>query len=87
MNRFSDAREAKEFLVSRIAEEAQQEAVPLSEVERKMLYFSETAWTLPDIMDVSDEFDRTYDQGEYEKKIADRQERGQAGSKGQSRGI
>ena len=71
MKRFSDAREAKEFLVSRIAEEAQQEAVPLSEVERKMLYFSETAWTLPDIMDVSDEFDRTYDQGEYEKKIAD----------------
>lgn len=26
---------------------------------------------MPDIMEVSDEFDRTYDQGEYEKKIAD----------------
>lgn len=71
MNRFSDAREAKEFLVSRIVQEAQQEGVPLSEVERKMLYFSETAWSLPRITDVSDEFDRTYDQGEYEKKIAD----------------
>lgn len=70
MSRFSDAREAKEFLVSQIVQEAQREAVPLSEVERKMLYFSETAWTLPGIMDVSDEFDRTYDQGEYEKKIA-----------------
>ena len=71
MDRFSDAREAKEFLVSRIVQEAQQEGVPLSEVERKMLYFSETAWSLPGIMDVSDEFDRTCDQGEYEKKIAD----------------
>ncbi len=35
-----------------------------------MLYFSETAWTLPDIMNVNDEFDRCYDQDQYEKKIA-----------------
>jgi hypothetical protein len=70
MDHFSNAREAKEFLVSRIVQEAQQEGVSLSEVERKMLYFTETAWTLPDIMEVSDEFDRTYDQGEYEQKIA-----------------
>ena len=34
-----------------------------------MLYFSETDWTLPDIMQVNDEFDRDYDQDEYEKKI------------------
>jgi hypothetical protein len=70
MNSFANAREAKEFLVSRIVEEAQRENTPLSEVERKMLYFSETDWTLPDIMDVSDEFDRTCDQDEYEKKIS-----------------
>jgi hypothetical protein len=70
MNQFSSAREAKEFLVSRIVEEAQREGVPLSEVERKMLYFTETGWTLPNILDVSDEFDRDYDQDEYEKKIA-----------------
>jgi hypothetical protein len=35
-----------------------------------MMYFSETGWTLPDIWDVSDEFDRTCDQDEYEKKVA-----------------
>jgi hypothetical protein len=70
MKLFSNAREAKEFLVSRIVEEAQRETVPLSEVERKMLYFSETGWTLPDMKAVSDEFDRTYDQNEYEKKMA-----------------
>jgi hypothetical protein len=34
-----------------------------------MLYFSETAWTLPDIVEVNDAFDREYDQAEYEKKI------------------
>jgi hypothetical protein len=65
----SSAREAKEFLVSRIVEEANREDVSLSEVERKMLYFSETDWTLPDIMEVNEQFDREYDQDDYEKKI------------------
>ncbi|HTU32389.1 MAG TPA: hypothetical protein VMF66_01150 [Candidatus Acidoferrum sp.] len=69
-NHFPSALEAKEFLVSRIVAEAQHENVPLSEIERKMLYFSETAWTLPDIMEVNDEFDREYDQNGYEKKVA-----------------
>jgi len=71
MGRFANAREAKEFLVSKIVEEAQREGAPLSEIERKMLYFTETGWTLPDMMEVSDEFDRTYDQDEYEEKIAE----------------
>ena len=69
MHRFSNAREAKESLISRIVAEAQRENVPLSEIERKMLYFSETAWTLPDIMEVNAEFDREYDQTKYENKI------------------
>ena len=69
-SRFGNAREAKEFLVSRIAEEAQREGVPLSEVERKMLYFTENYWTLPDMMEVNEAFDRDYDAAEYEKKIA-----------------
>lgn len=67
---FHSAREAKEFLVSKIVEEAIHEGSALSEVERKMLYFSEADWTLPDITAVSDEFDRAYDQDEYEAKIA-----------------
>lgn len=44
--------------------------VSLSEVERKMLYFSETASSLPDIAEVNDAFDREYDQAKYEQKIA-----------------
>ncbi len=70
MSRFSGAREAKEFLVTGIVAQAQREGVPISEVERKMLYFSETAWTLPGIMEVSNRFDRECDPQEYEKKIA-----------------
>jgi hypothetical protein len=66
---FHSAREAKEFLVTRIVEEAQHKGIGLSEVERKMLYFSETDWTLPDIDTVSSEFDRD-DQDDYEVKIS-----------------
>jgi hypothetical protein len=68
-NRFHQARQAKEFLASQIVEEAQREGAPLSEIERKMLFFSECGWTLPDMKDVSDAFDREYDQSDYEKKI------------------
>lgn len=69
MQTFATARDAKEFLVSRIITESQREGVPLSEVERKMLYFSETGWTLPDIAEVNEVFDREYDQSEYKQKI------------------
>src|SRR4051794_20659633 len=62
--------EAKEFLISKIVAEAQNQNVALSEVERKMLYFTESGWTLPDMMEVSATFDRKYDQDVYEKKIA-----------------
>lgn len=70
MTEVHDARDAKEFLISKIVIEAQRENVPLSETERKMLYFTESGWTLPDIMRVNEAFDREYDQDEYEKKIA-----------------
>jgi hypothetical protein len=69
MTAFQSARDAKEFLIARIVEEAKRENIPLSEVERKMLYFSETHWTLPDIASVSEKFDREYNQDEYEEKI------------------
>jgi hypothetical protein len=70
MKAFHSGREAKEFLISRIVAEAERENVLLSEVERKMLYFTERGWTLPDMMAVSEQFDSEYDQNEYEKKIA-----------------
>ena len=69
MPTFAATRDAKEFLASKIITEAQREGISLSETERKMLYFSETAWTLPDIADVSNAFDRDYDHARYEEKI------------------
>lgn len=70
MPAFATAQEAKEFLIGRIVEEAQREGVPLSEVERKMLFSYETGWTLPDIAAIKEAFDRDCDQAEYERKIA-----------------
>jgi len=67
---FQTERQAKEYLVDRIVAEAHREQVPLSEVERKMLYFTETGWTLPNILEVNAEFERDYDNDEYEGKIA-----------------
>jgi hypothetical protein len=68
---FRTIREAKDYLANSIGEEAQRAGTPLTEVERKMLYFTETGWTLPDIKEVSAEFDRDYDQNDYERKIGE----------------
>jgi hypothetical protein len=70
MHAFHTGREAKEFLISKIVAEAQNENAPLSEVERKMLYYTESAWTLPDMTEIAEKFDGEYDQSKYEKKIA-----------------
>jgi len=70
MKTFHTGRDAKEFLISKIVAEAQHDNVLLSDVERKMLHFTESGWTLPDIMKVSEDFDREYDQDKYEQKIA-----------------
>jgi hypothetical protein len=70
VTQFSTVKQAKDYLANRIADEAAREGVPFSEIERKMLYFSETDWTLPDMKRISAEFDRDYDQNEYEQKIA-----------------
>jgi len=60
---------AKQFLISRVIEEAGVEQVSLSEVEKKMLYFTEVHPSLPDIYEVNAGFERDYDSDEYEAKI------------------
>jgi hypothetical protein len=64
-----DSTTAKEFLISKVVHQAELEHVPLSEVERKMLYFTEVHPTLPDIYEVNAEFERRYDADEYEAKV------------------
>ena len=70
MEYFSTTREAKEFLIDRIVEQAQRDSIDLSEIECKMLYFSEVDETLPDMMEISAAFDLEYDQAAYEEKMA-----------------
>lgn len=68
--RFRSIGEAKEYLAGAIAAEAEREGTPLTEVERKMLFFTEAGRTLPDMKEVSTEFDRSYNQDAYEQRIA-----------------
>src|ERR1700690_2559827 len=69
VQKFTTPREAKEFLVSRIISEADRESIPLSEVEKQMLYFTETYWMPYDFMEVNETFERECDTAEYEAKI------------------
>jgi hypothetical protein len=60
---------AKQFLIDRILEEADLEHLHLSDVEKKMLYFTEVHPSLPDIYQIKAEFERDYDSDEYEAKV------------------
>jgi hypothetical protein len=64
-----DSVTAKQFLISRVVQQAESERAPLSEVERKMLYFTEVHPSLPDIYEVNAEFEKSYDADEYENKV------------------
>jgi hypothetical protein len=61
--------DAKEFLASRIAAEAAREGKPLSELERQMLFFSETHESLPNILEINEQFEQQYDAAEYENRV------------------
>jgi hypothetical protein len=66
---FASTQEAKEFLIDWIVAEARGLGVPVSDVERKMLYASKNGWTLPDMDEVQDAFDRYHEAVEYELKM------------------
>jgi len=66
---FESTQEAKEFLIDWIAAEARGLGVPLSDLERKMLYSSKKGWTLPDMAEVQDTFARYHEAVEYELKM------------------
>jgi hypothetical protein len=63
-------REAKNFLVQQTVEQAQQDNVPLSELEKRMMYFTEGKGALEDPALLNDEFEKQYDTANYEKKIS-----------------
>ena len=63
-------REAKDFLVQQTAEQAQLEGVPFSDLERRMMYFTEIEEMPEDPIKLNEEFEAEYDSDEYEAKIS-----------------
>ena len=63
----NDVETAKQFLVAKLLEQAALDDVPISDIEKRMFLFSETA-QVPSDFDASDKFDADYDE-EYEAKI------------------
>jgi hypothetical protein len=63
-------REAKNFLVSQTAHQAALEGVPLSDLEKRMMYFTESPDAVEDPVTLNEEFEAQYDSEEYESKIA-----------------
>lgn len=62
--------QAKEFLVSKIAKEAEIEGVPFSTIERRMLYWSEELAPADQDTGLGVEFEDHYDRPEYEAKVS-----------------
>jgi hypothetical protein len=68
--RLMRAREAKDFLVAQTAEQASLEGVPLADLEKRMMYFTEGAGAIEDPSTLNEEFEAQYDRAKYEKKIS-----------------
>ncbi|HUL15006.1 MAG TPA: hypothetical protein VLV88_03355 [Terriglobales bacterium] len=64
-------KEAKDFLVQEAIEQAARENIRLSDIEKKMMYFTESdASTCENPVELNDEFEAQYDTPEYEAKIS-----------------
>jgi len=63
-------RDAKDFLVAQTAEQAALEGVPLSDLEKRMMYFTESKDAVEDPATLNEEFEARYDAPEFEKKIS-----------------
>jgi hypothetical protein len=64
-------KQAKDFLVQQTAEQAVLENIPLSDIEKKMMYFTESdATSCDNPVGLNDEFEAQYDTAEYEAKIS-----------------
>lgn len=66
-----NSRQAKDFLIQQAVEEAVLEGLPLSDVEKRMMYFTESdPSSCENPLALNDEFEAQYDTAEYEAKIS-----------------
>jgi hypothetical protein len=64
------AREAKDFLVAQTAEQAALEGVSISDLEKRMMYFTESGYVPEDPIKLYEEFEAEDDSDKYEAKIS-----------------
>ena len=67
--RYMRVLEAKDFLVQQTEEQAILEGTPLSDLEKRMMYFTEIGKCPEDPIALNREFEAKYDTAAYEKKI------------------
>jgi uncharacterized integral membrane protein len=66
-----DTKQAKDFLVEQAAEQAVIENLPLADIEKRMMYFTESDPTsCPDPFALNDEFEAQFDNAKYEAKMS-----------------
>jgi hypothetical protein len=66
-----NSRQAKDFLVRETAEQATIENVSLSDIEKKMTYFTESDSSSCDKpLELNEEFEAQYETAEYEAKVS-----------------
>jgi uncharacterized membrane protein YidH (DUF202 family) len=64
-------KQAKDFLVQQTTEQATRENIPLSDIEKRMMYFTESdATSCDNPLELNDEFEAQYNTPEYEAKIS-----------------
>jgi len=66
-----DTKEAKDFLADQAAQQAALDHTPISDLEKRMMYFTESdPASCGDPFRLNDEFESKYDTAEYEAKMA-----------------
>jgi hypothetical protein len=63
-------REAKDLLVQQTTEQAELEGIPLSDLEKRMMYFTETEECPEDPIELNEEFEAEYDTAKWEAKVS-----------------
>jgi hypothetical protein len=64
------SRDAKDFLVQQTVQQAEIEGVSLSDLEKRMMCFTEGADAAEDPTQLNQEFEANFDNDEYERKIS-----------------
>jgi hypothetical protein len=66
-----NTKQAKDFLVEQTVEQAALESVPLADIEKRMMYFTESdAASCDNPIELNDEFEKRCDTKDYETKIS-----------------